>query len=201
MVDAMPASVLLERHAGAWREATDHPFLDGVREGTLFPGAFAAWLVQDYHFAADLLAFQARLLALAPRSPQAVLAGGLVGLEAELTWFEQQARRRTLDLTAPRHPTAEAYRAELERLLKEPFAVAITGLWALELAYLVAWQGAAPGAPDYREFVDHWTTPEFANYVAGLGVHATASAAGEAAWLRIVRLERAFWDMAMESPP
>jgi formylaminopyrimidine deformylase / aminopyrimidine aminohydrolase len=124
----MSGSGLLEPHAEDWRAATAHPFLDGVREGTLPPGAFAAWLRHDYQFVGDLLVFQARLLSQAPRPAQAVLAGGLVALEAELTWFEAQAGRRGLDLAEPRHPTTEAYRQELERLLKEPFAAAITGL-------------------------------------------------------------------------
>jgi thiaminase/transcriptional activator TenA len=192
------ASELLQRHAPAWRAATAHPFLDGVRRGDLPPGALAAWLEQDHLFVCDLLAFQARLLAKAPRSAQKVLAAGLVGLESELTWFEARAVGEGLRLPAARHPTTEAYRAELERLLAEPFEVGITSLWGLERAYLEAWRGAAPGAPPYREYVEHWTAPEFADYVAGLEAHATASPAAEAAWLRIVGLEREFWDLALE---
>jgi thiaminase len=193
----MGASELTRRHPVAWRAAVDHPFLRGVRDGSLPPGAFDAWLRQDHIFVADLLGFQARLLAGAPRAARAVLAGGLVALEAELTWFEEHARRRGLPPAGTRHPTTEEYRRELERLLEEPFAVAMTGLWALELAYLEGWRGAAPGAPEYREFVEHWTVPEFAAYVAGLEAHAADSPAAEAAWLRIVDLERRFWDMAL----
>src|SRR5690348_3976451 len=133
----MHGSALLSRHAEAWRAATSHPFLDGVRVGTLAPAAFATWLEQDYHFVGDLLSFQARLLALAPRPAQAVLAGGLVALESELSWYEAVAERDRLDLTAPRHASTEAYGGELGRLLDEGFAVAITALWALELTYLV----------------------------------------------------------------
>jgi formylaminopyrimidine deformylase / aminopyrimidine aminohydrolase len=192
-------SELIQRHAQAWRAATHHPFLDGVRDGDLPEGAFAAWLQQDHLFVGDLLAFQARLLAGSPRSAQKVLATGLVALEAELTWFEQNAVRAGVVLGAPRHPTTEAYRAELELLLMEPFEAGITGLWGVELAYLEAWRGAAPGAPQYREYVEHWTVPEFADYVAGLEAHAKDSTAAEAAWLRIVHLEREFWDMALAS--
>lgn len=193
----MLGSALLSRHAEAWRAATSHPFLDGVREGTLAPAAFATWLEQDYHFVGDLLSFQARLLALAPRPAQAVLAGGLVALEAELSWYEAIAERDRLNLAAPRHATTEAYLAELGGLLDEGFAVAITGLWALELTYLVAWQGAAPGAGRYREFVEHWTAAGFADYVAGLEKHVDDSPAAEAAFVRVLRLEREFWEMAM----
>jgi formylaminopyrimidine deformylase / aminopyrimidine aminohydrolase len=200
-LDATPvpvaASDLLRRHDAEWRAATCHPFLDGVRDGGLPVGAFIAWLQQDYLFVNDLLAFQARLLAQAPRSGQSVLAAGLVALEAELTWFEEQLTRRGLPLVTARHPITDAYREELERLTTEPAEVGISALWALELAYMEAWRGAAPGASEYREFVEHWTAPAFAHYVAGLEVHATDSPAAEAAWLRIVRLEREFWDMAV----
>jgi len=193
------ASELLEQHAREWRAATCHPFLDGVREGGLPAGAFAAWLQQDYLFVGDLLVFQAQLLAGAPRGAQAILAGGLVALETELTWFEEHVTRRGLALAAPRHPTTEAYREELDRLLREPFEVGLTALWALELAYLEAWRGAAPGAAEYREFVEHWTLPAFAIYVASLEAHTSDSPPAEAAWLRIVRLEREFWDMAFRA--
>jgi thiaminase/transcriptional activator TenA len=193
------ASELLERHASAWRAATLHPFLSSVREGDLPEGAFAIWLQQDHLFVSDLLTFQARLLAKAPRLAQQVLAAGLLALEAELTWFEQNAVRDGVVLGAARNRSTEAYRAELDRLLLEPFEVGITGLWALELAYLEAWRGAAPGAPEYRAYVEHWTAPEFADYVASLEVHAKDSPAAEAAWLRIVHLERESWDMALLS--
>jgi len=115
------ASELLQRYVTEWRAATAHPFLDGVRDGGLPVAAFSAWLHQDHLFVSDLLAFQARLLAAAPRSAEAVLAAGLVALEAELSWFEEQMGLRGLILVAARHPTTETYRQELERLLAEPF--------------------------------------------------------------------------------
>ncbi|MDP8950998.1 MAG: TenA family transcriptional regulator [Actinomycetota bacterium] len=196
---------LLERHPAAWHAATRHSFLDAVREGTLLTGAFEAWLAQDYLFAADLLVFQSRLLARCPRPDQAVLAGGLVALEAELGWFEEKAEERGLKLEASRHPTTSEYRNFLIELENEPYTVGITALWALERAYLEAWESAIPGHPDYREFVEHWTTPEFADYVASLQ-RATGSALefgsggererAEAAFLEVTRLEKDFWEMA-----
>ncbi len=81
-----------------WTAATRHPFLDAVRDGTIADDAFNRWLAQDALFVADLLTFQARLLARAPRPAQGVLAGGCVALVDELDWFEVQAaaaRRRS----------------------------------------------------------------------------------------------------------
>lgn len=201
----MRAADLISRHPEAWRGATRHPFLDSLRDGTLPVGAFEAWLEQDYLFVGDLLAFQARLLARAPRPAQRVLAGGLVGVEDELGWFEDRARERGLELGSTRHPTTEAYRDLLTVLDEGPYPVAITALWVMERAYLEAWRSAAPGHPEYRPFVEHWTTPEFAGYVAGLEEAADAALQAdgvpegrvEAAFLEIASVERDFWEMAL----
>ena len=196
---------LLDRHEEDWRKATRHPFLDGAGDGTLAADAFERWLVQDRLYVLDLLVFQARLLARTPRPAQGVVIGGLVALEAELTWFEGLARKRNFDLDAPHHPTAVTYRDLLTRLDTEPYAVGITALWAVERAYLEAWTSALPGHPDYREYVEHWTTPEFGLYVSGLETAAEAALEtasdrerdrAEEAFLDVARLEKDFWEMA-----
>jgi formylaminopyrimidine deformylase / aminopyrimidine aminohydrolase len=201
----MRAVDLLERNPMVWQEATRHPFLEAVSEGRFPAGAFDAWLAQDYLFVGDALIFQARLLARAPRPTQAVLAGGLVAIEAELGWFEEQAERLGLVLDAPRHPTTVTYRDLLTSLEREPYPAAITALWAIERAYLEAWRSAAPGHPEYRQFVEHWTTLEFADYVTGLEEAADDALRDsgeqerervEAAFLEVARLERDFWEMA-----
>ncbi len=163
----MATEDLLRLHGGAWQAATRHPFLDAVREGTLAEQDFERWLGQDYLFVADLLRFQARLLARAPRTAQAVLAGGVVALEAELTWFEQHAQRRGLALDGERLEATEGYRACLERLDLGAYEPALVALWALERAYLQAWQSARPGAPAFREFVEHWTVPVILGHGTG----------------------------------
>ncbi len=200
----MSVTDLLRRHADLWAEAAQHPFLRAVRDGTLPGHAFTAWLAQDYAFVGDLLVFQARLLARAPRPTQAPLIGGLRALEAELTWFEEHAQRAGLGLTALRHQTTEAYRRLLEQLDQQPYPVAITALWAVERAYLDGWQSAAPGAGEYRAFVEHWTIPAYAQYVAELERAADAALAAQpeeaeaarVAVLDVARLERDFWQMA-----
>ena len=201
----MRAAGLIRGHPEAWRGATRHPFLDSLREGTLPPWAFEAWLAQDYLFVGDLLPFQARLLARAPRPAQAVLAGGLVALVDELAWFEDMARERGLELGETRHPTTAAYRGLLDALDEDPYPIAIMALWAVERAYLEAWGSAAPGHPTFRPFVEHWTMPEFAGYVAGsegavddaLGAGGTPEGRVEAAFLRVASVEEDFWEMAL----
>jgi formylaminopyrimidine deformylase / aminopyrimidine aminohydrolase len=197
----VPVADLLQRHGPAWERATRHPFLAAVRAGTIPERAFDTWLVQDHRFVGDLLRFQARLLARAPRPAQAVLAAGAAALVAELEWFEEQAAARGLELAAPALPATEAYATLLERLDALDAGTALTALWALERVYLDAWSSAAPGAPAYAAFVEHWTTPEFGAYVEALEAAADAvpaTADVDAVLDEVLEAERAFWDTALE---
>ncbi len=203
-MNCTPVGGLPLRHATAWSHATRHPFLEAVRDGTLTESAFEAWLVQDYRFVSDLLAFQGRLLARAPRRAQAVLAGGAMALVEELAWFEEQADAHRLDLTTPPRPETSAYSVLLNKLDEADVAVALTALWAIERVYLDAWSFAAPGAPPHQMFIAHWTTPQFATYVGELEQAADAVATrpaepdAEAAFMAVLDAESHFWAMALK---
>ena len=179
-----------------WTAATRHPFLDGVRDGTIADEAFDRWLCQDALFVADLLTFQARLLARAPRPAQGVLAGGCVALVDELDWFGDQSARRDIDLGQPALPATIAYRELLLRLDTMPVDLALTGLWVIERVYLDAWSSAVSSTSPLREFVEHWTAPGFAAYVDALGELADPEGHHELV-AEILTREVAFWDMAL----
>ncbi|WP_319451149.1 MULTISPECIES: TenA family transcriptional regulator [unclassified Mycobacterium] len=179
-----------------WTAATRHRFLDAVRDGTISDSAFDRWLEQDALFVADLLTFQARLLARAPRPAQAVLAEGCIALVAELDWFEVQASRRKIDLGQPALPATLAYGELLRRLDAAPYEAAVTALAVLERVYLLAWGSAASSTSPFTEFVQHWTAPGFADYVDALGALAVPD--GHDNLVRdVLSHEVAFWDMAL----
>ena len=179
-----------------WTSATRHPFLDAVRDGTIADADFNRWLAQDALFVADLLVFQARLLARAPRPAQGALAGGCIALVDELDWFEVQAAERGVELKQPALGATLAYRELLQRLDMAPFDVAVTALWVIERVYLLAWTSAISDTSPLREFVDHWTTPGFAAYVDALGELATPEGQDDVVEEVLTR-EIAFWDMAL----
>ena len=183
-------------HDSLWATATRHPFLDAVRDGTITNSAFGRWLAQDALFVADLLTFQARLLARAPRVAHAVLSGGCAALVAELDWFEDQAARRGLDLNTPPLPATLAYRELLQRLDAESYEAAVTALWVIERVYLLAWTSAASDSTPFSEFVEHWSTPAFADYVDALGELAAPDKQQELVG-SVLSHEVAFWDMAL----
>ena len=187
----MPAD-LPDREPALWAAATRAPFLDGVRDGTLPVAALDAWLPQDALFVADLLAFQSRLVARAPRPAQAVLAGGVVALVDELDWFDGLARDRGLDLDVGPLPPTRAYAELLGRLDQAPYVDAVAARWVVERVYLDAWSSAQPGAEQHRELVEHWTAAPFADYVGALE-HLSSGPADEDLLRSVLEHEAAFW--------
>jgi thiaminase len=206
--EAVTAAALLTRHAAAWQAATVHPFLAGVRDGSVPADSFDRWLAQDYLFAQALVRAQSHIAAGAPLADVGLLAGGVVATLGELGWFEEMAARRGLALDAPMHPATRPYCDFLLALPNSAYPAQITAIWALERTYLESWQGARPGAPPYRESVERWTTDAFRAYVGDLqaavdrqfeaSVGEPAREAEEAlVW--VTHYERGFWDMAMSA--
>ncbi len=127
----------------------------------------------------------------------------VAALEAELTWFEAHAKELNFSLSVLPHPVTAAYGAFMRTLERRSFAAAMTATWAIERAYLEAWQSALPGQPIYREYIERWTNPGFASFVdeleraAALAMESgSADKEAEAAFLEVAALERDFWDMA-----
>jgi thiaminase/transcriptional activator TenA len=182
--------------AGLWSRATRHEFLAGVRDGTITPARFDAWLEQDYLFVGSLLTFQAGLLARAPRHAQRVIVDGCAALVAELGWFEEMAAARGLSLGGNPRPATFSYGQLLRQLGEEPVEFGLVALYVIERVYLEAWWFAAPGAEPYREFVAHWTAAGFGDYVDALAAAVDREpATGQGDAIRaVLRAEIAFWD-------
>ena len=199
---------LLRLHAPAWETATVHPFLTQCAAGTIQTQQFNTWLVQDYLFVLEFTRMAARLLAAAPVEHYDVLLSGLGALKEELLWFRDKAQERGLQLDTKPKATCAEYAAYMGSLADSPYAVQATAFWAIELAYNQGWQKPGVMAQSYQEFAQRWGNPGFTDYVmliqqqadqALSAVAETVHQQAEAAFLKIARLERDFWQMAFDA--
>ncbi len=196
---------LLIKHEPAWDLATRHPFLDNCKSGTIQPGQFNTWLVQDYLFVTVFTRMAARLLAVAPVAHFDVLLAGLSALKDELNWFREKAAERRLKLNTPMQESCRRYCQFMEDVSLEPYAVQAAAFWAIELAYNQAWQLPGAMVKPYNEFAERWGNPGFTEYVKLLEKQANEALIAavpeiqqrtERVFLEVAELEREFWEMA-----
>ena len=193
-------AVLVQGAGGLWQQATTAKFLEAIGDGTLLAEAFNRWLVQDYHFADGLTVFQALAVAKTPRQLRKPLVAGLNALEAELEWFEAQARGRGLELDAPVNEVCRRYADFLVRVAySEPFPVLLAALFGVEATYLAAWSALEPTGP-YAEFIERWSNAGFQEYVDSLRglTESNPHAADQRHFNEVLVHERSFWQMTWE---
>jgi formylaminopyrimidine deformylase / aminopyrimidine aminohydrolase len=191
----------LVRNAGSlWDEATRSPFLDALGAGILPADALRRWLAQDYLFAKELISFQAVALAKAPRDCHKALAQGLVALDGEMEWFEAHAGRLEIDLDVVAHSICRRYTHFLMRCAyTQSCPVLLAMLFGVEASYLASWGALAPSGP-YAEFIERWSSTNFATYVAALGALAERHPhpASQEHFNAVLLHEREFWKMSWE---
>jgi len=189
---------LIRNSGPLWDEATRAPFLDALAVGRLPVEAFGRWVAQDYLFAKDLMAFQAVVLAKAPRDCHPALVAGLAALDKELEWFEAHAERLQVNLDITPHPACRSYTDFLLRCAyTEVYPVLLAILFGVEASYFAAWSAFEPAGP-YSEFIARWSSADFAVYVEALGGLAERHPheAAQQHFNEILAHEREFWKMS-----
>jgi thiaminase len=197
------AAGLLAGSSASWSGLAAHPFVTQAGDGTLRRSTFDRWLVADHYFVVGFRRFLTGLVTLAPDEHAAdTLAAGLTALQAELDLFRREAAARGLDLDAEPGPISLGYTAFLRASLQDGYAVALAVLYGAEKAYFDAWstvRGGAVRESDYWPFVDNWSSPAFAGWVASLAglldmvAPGGPTAAMRTAFDRVVRYELRFW--------
>lgn len=202
----MTCDQIRQTHAEPWQRATAHPFLDGVRDGSIDADQLNRWLAQDYAFVKDCARLVARITSVSPSRYLDFFLSTLTVIRDELRWFEHHAQQRLVNLKAAPMPALVAYQDFLGRLTLRPYTVQLVGFWALEAVYHVAWSGARPGANGTEPFVDRWSSREFATFVRTLQQMADDCLAAAPAFeqdeaadaaLRVFHLEADFWNMVV----
>lgn len=199
------------RVASLWDPMLAHPFLLGLRDGTLPDDVFIRWLRQDYLFVRESVPFLGALLAKAPYRHIEALADAIGGLRGELRLFREQAAALglTLDDVAPSFINHAYQQFLLATSLRASYAEAYTVFYVVERAYHEAWTVVRHGISArsrWLPFVENWASDDFGRYVAQLQAELDRLAAGAgeaerdsmAAYFELTtRYEIAFWEMAL----
>lgn len=201
----LTCQTLLDKYEISWQRAIRHPFLSSCKDASIKPDQFNTWLTQDYLFVIEFTRMQARTLANAPVSHYNTLLTGLGSMKAELDWFKEKAVDRQLDLQTPMQTANQQYCDFLAAQAKLPYAVQITVMWSIKLAYNQAWQIPGIMAKPYDEFANRWGNMESTHYVFLLEEHADAVLRDLddkmqkkviSAFLKVAEYEHLFWEMA-----
>jgi thiaminase len=205
------AAELLAGSRAPWSQLSAHPFIAQAGDGSLRRATFDRWLVADHYFVVGFRRFLTGLVTLAPDEHAAdVLAAGLGPLQTELDLFRRQAATRGLDLGVEPGPIAVGYTAFLRASLQDGYPVALAVLYGAEKAYFDAWsavRAAASRDSDYWSFVDNWSSPSFAGWVAEIAGLLDAIAPGgptpsmRESFDRVVRFEVRFWSAVHGGDP
>jgi thiaminase/transcriptional activator TenA len=212
---------LRQAAADIWEAQRHHPFVCGIRDGTLDPERFRFYLRQDYLFLIDY----ARLLALAcARAPGlelmerfAELAHTTLRTELNLHRAyatEWEISAAALDGERP-HPVTRSYADFLLRTAAlgdfgELVAALLPCMWGYsELGQRLA-QGQPPAAGRYARWIEMYSGEQFAHLAGWCREVVDVAAAGAApdtrdkmrdAFLTSSRYELDFWDQAWRDAP
>jgi thiaminase/transcriptional activator TenA len=198
------AESLVAAHDELWPEIAGHPFVLAAAADSLPVESFDRWLVAHHWLLMGTRRFLAGLVLAAPGEyARDVLAGAFEPMQGVLDLFRHEAAVRGLDLDDEPGPVTLGYTSYLLASLHDGFDVALAALYATAKARLDAWTAvsvAADATSPYRHFLDAWSSPAYAGWVAAvddlLGRAAVNGPTGEmySAFGRVTRFEIDLWD-------
>lgn len=206
---------LWDEAAGVYEAILAHPFLAGLRDGTLDEERFAYYLAQDAHYLRD---YARALAAVATRAPThadtAMFARHAADTAAvELALHETLLPRLGIDparlASIPVSPTTTAYTSYLLAVahtggLAEGFAAVLPCYWIYQRVGAALVSAGSPD-PRYQAWIDTYAGESFAAAVAEvlafgdrLGTRLAEDDADRAAarFRTAARYEWMFWDAA-----
>jgi thiaminase (transcriptional activator TenA) len=215
---ARPSALLRKAGDDIWFALHEHPFVQGLADGTLSEVSFAFFVEQDYLF---LVEYARMLGAGIARSPDLVTMtyfGSLVQevLTVELDLYRGYARELGMDTArlanATMAPTTQAYSDFLVRtafqadFVELPAAVLPCSWSYVEIGQRLAEKGL-DNAGRYRQWIESYSSPELTEIAENcrLLVDRTLADAGALAnqtalraFITSSRYELAFWEAALQ---
>jgi thiaminase/transcriptional activator TenA len=197
-----------------WAAQRDHPFVQGIADGSLSPDAFGHWVRQDYLFLIEYCRLFGLAAARAPDLETLTRFADLLQATAHGEMDLHRSYAATLGITPAdleseeMSPTTRAYTDFLIRIaatgdFHELAAALLPCMWGFsELGQSLAARGR-PSVVHYAEWIDTYADPEFASLARWCRelVDRLAGQSGPdqhrrmtAAFLTSSRYELAFWE-------
>jgi thiaminase/transcriptional activator TenA len=193
----------------------DHPFLDGLTDGTLPPDRFAYYVAQDSYYLRDYARTLAIVAAKAPTHADTGLLARHAAetVEVELVLHETLLPELGIDeatlATIPISPTTQAYTSYLiatayDGTFAEGLAAVLPCYWIYQRVGAKLVEKGSPD-PRYQRWIDTYAGEEFAATVqevldlaARVGSDLPVAEAGRTLehFLATARYEWMFWDAA-----
>ncbi|WP_260981215.1 bifunctional hydroxymethylpyrimidine kinase/phosphomethylpyrimidine kinase [Curtobacterium pusillum] len=192
---------------GVLQETIDCDFLVGMRDGTLDPGVFAAYLAQDVHY---LRAYERHLALLGRQTAEDESAFWAAAAEGCAVEARDLHHRRLADTHAddPVHPTCAGY---LDHLLEaaESGSVGVLAAAVLPCFQVYAWVGTqlgqVPAEHPYADWIAAYGDPGFAAASAEAAGwverHAAAASPAERGAMTRAFRRSAEWELAFFRMP
>ena len=202
---------IFEKEAELWKAASEtHPFLVGCADGTVSKTQFDTWMVQDFLYVSSFQPFMSGVVTIAPEEDKEVLKSGLNAVNNELDWFQVSAKDRGLELSALPLPTTSKYKEFMLVLAEENYSLQVIALYLIERVYQSAWNIVLEKAGKdgiYSIYAQNWGNADYKAYVDLLGQIADREMQTNNVkedeiyelFVKIMKIEILFWDMAFES--
>ncbi|KAK8939796.1 Seed maturation protein PM36 [Platanthera guangdongensis] len=203
----------VEKHSPLYVQATRHPFICRIKDGSVNISAFRRWLAQDYLFVREFIPFIASLLLKASKESDVdVVLGGIAALNDEISWFRKEASKWGISLNVvPQMANLEYCRFLQSLALPDVnYSVAMTALWAIETVYHESFsfclESGSKTPDELMEACRRWGNTDFGQYCCTLRKIAdrcleTSSGdvvtQSEEIFIRVLNFENDFWNMSL----
>jgi thiaminase/transcriptional activator TenA len=198
-----------------WGRQLQHPFVQGLGDGTLEEKRFKRWVLQDYRYLKEFARVFAWAVAKADRLESMAWYSGVLDLtlNTEMELHRQYAARfgiSAADLEAePMWPTTRAYTDFLVRTaadgdMLDLLAALLPCAWGYVYIARKLAQGGPPEDQRYADWIEQYASQEFADALAWLRAELDQLSDGigkekvgrvKEIFLTSTRYEGLFWDM------
>lgn len=207
----------MKKYRLMYLRATRHPFILGIRDGSVDMSSFKRWLAQDYLFVRAFVPFVASVLIKAwkesdDNSDVDVILAGMAALNDEIAWFKKEASKWNVTLDGVEAQKINLdYCNFLESLMNSDvsYTQSVTIFWAIEVVYQVSFahclEDGSKTPDELKETCHRWGNEGFGHYCQKLKAIANRRlekasddvlAKTEVGLFRMLEHEVEFWNMS-----